>query len=670
MPRLFTFILTAAFVSLSLVVAVAAEKANKPAGSDYLRDLVKFLADDAQEGRGVGTKGLERAGDFLAAEFKKLGLKTELIEGKPFQTFTMTTGAELGPKNEISIVNTAAGGETKALKIGVDFNPLSLGGSGKLDLPLVFVGYGITGKDEKYDDYAGIDVKDKAVIVLRHEPQQNNPHSAFSGTDNSPHAPYVRKISNAYEHGAAAVVFVTDEYDIEQRIKQAQKRWLQAIDDFAEAVAKYKKIEKPTQKQTDEFQVEAGKHVEQVQKYAKAIDAEADPVVGFKGAGPGGESNRMPVIHVRRAAIAPIVKAALGVELGALEKEIDKSPSPQSKELKGYNLKGEITVKRTTAEVRNVIAVLEGSGPLADETVVVGAHYDHLGFGGEGSFVPNAKEIHNGADDNGSGAAALVEVARILSSRKDKLARRVVFIAFTGEERGLIGSARYVKEPLFPLDKTVAMINMDMVGRLTDNKLIVQGVDTAKEFDPVIDGLNKEYAFTLTKQPGGFGPSDHSSFYALKVPVMHFFTGTHKDYHRPSDDFDKLNLEGMEKIAAMVAKTTEAVADAKGRPTYVESKRPQIARGSGGDRPYFGSIPDFSQTEPGYGIQGAAKDSPAEKGGIKGGDLIIKLGESRVGNLEDFDNALRKFKGGDKVPVVVKRGGKEVTLTVTLDPPR
>ena len=219
------------------------------------------------------------------------------------------------------------------------------------------------------------------------------------------------------------------------------------------------------------------------------------------------------------------------------------------------------------------------------------------------------------------------------------------------------------------MDKTVAMLNMDMVGRLDDNKLIIQGADTAKAFEPIVDDLNKTYEFKITKKPGGFGPSDHSSFYARKVPVMHFFTGTHADYHKPSDDSDKVNVPGMRRIAGMVADATIALAEADKAPEYVEVERPQTV-GPSGDRPYFGSIPYFAQSEPGYALQAVAKGSPAEKAGIKGGDVIVKLGDAKIGNLEDFDAALRKYKAGDKVPLVVKRDGEEVKLEVILDPPR
>jgi hypothetical protein len=358
------------------------------------------------------------------------------------------------------------------------------------------------------------------------------------------------------------------------------------------------------------------------------------------------------------------------MNLAELEKAIDQGPTPQSRELTGWRIKGQVSVERTKAEVKNVVAVLDGEGALAHENVVIGAHYDHVGRGGPGSGAidPNTKEIHNGADDNASGTATLIEVARQIAAVERTPRRRVVFIAFTGEERGLIGSDFYVKNPLFKLEDTVAMLNMDMVGRLVDDKLIVEGVGTGVEFDALLDRANERYGFKLTKLPRGAGPSDHASFYLKKVPVLHFFTGTHKDYHRPGDDYEKLNVSGMRRVGEMVTEIALKLAEDPARPTYKEVASSQ--RGGGGDRPYFGSIPDFAQDQPGYAINGVAKESPAEKAGLKGGDVIIQFGESRIGNLEDFDSALRKYKAGDRVPVVVKRDGKEVTLQVTLAPPK
>jgi hypothetical protein len=648
---------------------------EKAAGSSETRllDSVRYLSSDDLEGRGVGTHGLDLAARYIASQFEQMGLKTALFDGSPFQKFSMTVGTELGEVNRAALVGPPAAGQTESakveLKLGEDFNPLAIGGSGKLNLPLVFVGYGITGKQEEYDDYAGISVEGKAVIILRHEPEQANPHSVFNGTRHSDHAPFARKLSNAFEHGAAAVIFCTDEFEIEKTIAQRVKRWQDAIDELAETHAKFKMIESPSREQIEAQRLEVEKLVDRIHDQGEKLQEDFDPLLGFRGAGSGGDSKRIPALFCRREVIDKVVKAATGDDLATLERKIDHDLEPRSQELKGWKLEGEIDVIRKEAEVKNVVAVLEGEGPHADETIVIGAHYDHLGYGGEGSLAPGVKEIHNGADDNASGTAALLETARILAGREKKLPRRIMFIAFTGEERGLIGSARYVRDPLIPLDETVAMLNMDMVGRLNDDKLIIQGVDTATEFGPLIDGLNERYGFKLTKQPGGFGPSDHSSFYAKQVPVMHFFTGTHSDYHRPSDDYEKINLAGMRRVADMVADAAVQLAQADERPHYLETK-PPAARGGGGDRPYFGSIPDFSQDQPGYALTGVTKDSPAEKAGLKGGDIIIRLGESKIGNLEDFDSALRKFKAGDKAPVVVKRGNEELKLEVVLEPPR
>jgi hypothetical protein len=315
-----------------------------------------------------------------------------------------------------------------------------------------------------------------------------------------------------------------------------------------------------------------------------------------------------------------------------------------------------------------VIAVLEGEGPLADETIIIGAHYDHLGFGGPGSLAPWTTDVHNGADDNASGTSALLEIARQLSSLDHKLPRRVVFMAFTGEERGLIGSDHYVKNPRFPLSKTVAMLNFDMVGRLTDNKLILQGVDTATEFESLVDGLNKTYDFKLTKKPGGYGPSDHASFYPKKIPVIHLFTDLHKDYHRPSDDFETLNIEGMKRVVEFATDFALAIADMPQRPSYIEQERPKVARG--GKWPYFGSVPDYGSAAKGLELKDVAKDGPAAKAGLKGGDIIVKFDDLKIGGIEDFAAALSQSKAGEIVKVIAKRGEKLEEFEVLLDKPR
>jgi hypothetical protein len=651
--------------------SLAAEEAN--AVESRLADAARYLASDELEGRGVGTKGLDLAAEYIAAQFRDIGLKTELFDDGPFQTFQVTTGASLGSPNELTLVGPAGeDGQPRriALKAGADFNPLAIGGSGKFDLPLVFVGYGITGAKENYDDYAGVDVKDKAVIILRHEPEQSNPHSVFNGTGVSRHAPFRRKVSNAYEHGAAAVIFCTDDFEIRKDIADLRKRWQVAIDEIAQANSKFKAIAKPSDDEWTKHEAKVRRLADDVRRFADQLEAAQDPLLPFDGAGrDAAEGRDFPILACRRAALDQALGAAFGTTLAQLEAEIDQGPTPKSRPLDGWRATGEVTVERQETQVKNVVGVLEGQGPHADETIVVGAHYDHLGFGGSGSAAPGVHEIHNGADDNGSGTSVLIEVARQLAAR-GKLPRRVVFIAFTGEERGLLGSARYVRNPLVPIESTVAMINLDMVGRLKDEKLIVHGTGTAKEFDALVDDLAKQHHFSIAKKPGGFGPSDHSSFYGVKVPVLFFFTGSHSDYHRPSDDFEKLNISGMRRVGELIADATLALAQQDQRPAYVEVQDLGDMIRSGGDRPYFGSIPDFAQEQPGYALTGVSKDGPAERAGLKAGDIIVRFGDSKIGNLEDFDSALRKYKAGDKVPVTVRRGTDQVTLEVTLDPPR
>jgi Zn-dependent M28 family amino/carboxypeptidase len=319
--------------------------------------------------------------------------------------------------------------------------------------------------------------------------------------------------------------------------------------------------------------------------------------------------------------------------------------------------------------VKNIIGVLEGEGPLADETIIVGAHYDHLGLGGYGSLAPWTSAIHNGADDNASGTSTLLEIARRLAASEKKPHRRIVFIAFSGEERGLLGSAHYVRQPRYPLEKTIAMFNLDMVGRLREDKLTVFGTATAKNFDSLVGEACQQAGIHLIKFEGAMGrdqlSSDHVSFYNRKIPALHFFTGTHTDYHRPSDDADKLNVVGMRRIADVVVKVVETTDAEVERPQYVEVKQ----SGSGGVRGVsLGTMPDYSAQVEGVALAGVRPGSPADQAGMKAGDILIQLGDSRIGNIDDFMNALGKHKPGEEVPITVKREGKDVKLKATLAP--
>jgi len=653
-------LITAGLTLTGLVTAV-----EPTAEESRLSHDIKYLASDDLQGRGVGTDGLNLAAEFVRQEFSKAGLDVSRVDGGAFQKFTMATGSELGQPNDLTLVSPD--GTSHELKLGSEFQVCSFGGSGVLDHEIVFCGYGIEDKDNSYDDFAGQDVKGKVVVIMRRVPQQNNPHGPFAGVHGgmSRHAELRTKVSNAYGHGAAAILFVNDPYTLQNELKQAVEEATKRLVNNANALVDAGDDEdKAAQAQTKLTNSVA--KLRAAQKAAKS--APTDTLMTF-GYGGKGTDKSLPIAHIKQQVCNRILKSVLNNNLRQLEGKIDGDLKPRSTLLKDWKLQGNITVKQVSAEIKNVIGVLEGAGPLADETIVIGAHYDHVGMGGAGSLARGSKAVHNGADDNASGTVSLIELARRLAARKEKLPRRLVFIAFTAEELGLIGSARYVKEPVFQLDQTICMFNMDMVGRLQDEKLTVFGTGTAPRWKELVEQAGKSRRFALSLKPEGFGPSDHSSFYSKKIPVLHFFTGTHSDYHRPSDDWEKINFDGMVRVIDMLEDLVIQTANTTKRPEYVAIKRRAQPQRSG-RRPYFGSIPDFGGEAEGYAISGVAPESPAAKGGLKGGDVIVKFGKSKIGSLDDFDLALRKFRPGSQVPVTVLRDGKRVELKVTLTRPR
>jgi len=319
------------------------------------------------------------------------------------------------------------------------------------------------------------------------------------------------------------------------------------------------------------------------------------------------------------------------------------------------------------AAVKNVVGILPGRGPLAGQVVVLGAHYDHLGRGGAGtgSLDPDSVGvIHNGADDNASGTAALLEAARLLRGRLQGDRRTVVFVAFTGEEEGLLGSDYYVKHPVRPDDSTIAMINFDMVGRLRDDKLLALGAETADEFKPLLDSVNTRYRFDLRASGDGWGGSDQASFYGAKIPVIHFFTDMHEQYHRVTDDAPLINDAGIARIASYAADLATALATRPDRLTYVAIDKPApMGEGSGAS---LGTIPDMSSSPGGVRLTGVREGGPAAVAGIQGGDIITRIGDHEVTDLYAMTGALAAYKPGDVVDVVVRRGEETLTFTVTL----
>ena len=321
---------------------------------------------------------------------------------------------------------------------------------------------------------------------------------------------------------------------------------------------------------------------------------------------------------------------------------------------------------------KNVIGILPGRDPvLRNQTVILGAHYDHLGLGGFGSLDPDSTgKVHNGADDNASGVAGLIQVAARLAASPP--ARTVVFIAFGGEELGLLGSAHYVKEPIYPLAGTLAMVNLDMVGRLRNGRLIVYGVRTAKEFPALLDSLNWYAGFDLKAQGDGYGPSDQSSFYAAKRPVLHLFTDLHEDYHRTTDDWQKVNLDGLKRVADFALGLVTALANRHSPLTFQDlapsvphqaATPPLVTPGYGA---YLGTVPDMTGAPGGVRLVGVRAGSPAEQAGLRGDDIITRIGSSETPDLQAMADALRSHRPGDTVDIIVRRGGTVTTLRAKL----
>jgi hypothetical protein len=387
---------------------------------------------------------------------------------------------------------------------------------------------------------------------------------------------------------------------------------------------------------------------------------------------PEGQSLPDPVTEQRPAVKIPAIAVSgelAGVFRGAAEA--------------GQRLSLTSAIEPRMVDARNVVAMIPGSDPtLAREVVIVGAHYDHLGMGGDGSLAPDEQAVHNGADDNASGTAALMEVARAIQASGRKPARTVLFLAFTGEEKGLWGSAHYVKDPLLPMSNTVAMTNMDMVGRLRENTLTVYGTGTAMEWPSILKVVNgrQDTPMELAFIADGFGPSDHSSFYGAKVPVLMLFTNTHSEYHRPEDDWDLINRDGLERVASFAADLVGEIAGSEGAEavalTLVEgagnphgamaSDQAPSSSGGPGYGAYMGTIPDMTPQELGVRITGVREESPAETGGLQGGDVIVEFGGKEITDLYAYTYALREHKPGDEVVVVVLREGERLSLTVVL----
>lgn len=495
-----------------------------------------------------------------------------------------------------------SGNRKTVFKFGKDFNTLSFSSSGDTVGELVFAGYGISAPDLQYDDYQWLDVKDKVVLVLRYTPEGYDPESPFYNF-----AALRYKALNAREKGAKAIIFVTPySQEEEENLSTVGLDYSYSDSGIQSLIIKRDKAE--------ELLLKAGKDLEKLER-----DLRNNKNSSF---------------------IFPDTRA---------------------------NIKSEVV--EVQGESSNVIGLIKGSDPiLKNEYIVIGAHYDHIGLGKRNSRSnnDNADNIHNGADDNASGVAGAIELAKFFSCRKESLKRSLVFIAFSAEELGLIGASYYIDNPKVPLDKTVAMINMDMIGRLSEEKLTVFGVGSSPQWENLIDKSNSVYDFQISLNNAGFAPSDQSVFFAKGIPVLHFFTGLHDDYHTPGDDWEKINSKGQKKVLSLMA---DLLLELDSQPDKIEfSNVQEPKRGSSKFNVYLGTIPDYSNQMEGVRLMGVTNGSPADKAGLLNNDTIINYNGVEINNIYDYVYALGASKPGIPTSLVVLRKYKPLNLIIIPEP--
>ena len=626
----------------------ADETSSQPAvqaqfAADAYLEHIKYLASDELGGRLPGTEGIELAAEYIARQFADVGLKPAGDEGTYFQEFEVERGKKLNDSAAVLKVE----GVDQRWKVRKDWIPLPFTAMNDVDGPLAFVGYGIQADAYDYDDYADFEATGKILLIFRYEPAAEDPEAEFGGKTLSRHALFSRKAQVAAEHGAKALLIVNPP-------KRAGGE--DTLYPFDEELA----------------------------------DQTFD----------------LPLVHVTRAVGEALVKKGGLGDLATLQEKLDGERKPLSTNL-NLHIALKTGVQSNKLPTRNVLGLLVGSGDTG-ETLVLGAHYDHLGR------VPSAFHhqdkrpyIHNGADDNASGTAAVIELARKLAP-EPKLRRNLLFIAFSAEEMGLLGSAHFIAHPTIPLDQIKAMVNFDMIGRLNAEKFTVYGLPSGKEFGDIVDRAAVQAGLKFRAPHAGlFEASDHASFYEHDIPVLFAFTGLHKQYHRPEDDWELIDAAGATKILAMFHQIVRDLANLPAGPTFEKvepqpenEEDPALTPDTGpeeeappkeeGAENNSASHPSESETppparppvrlgivvdyaaghEPGLAVSAVIEGSSAQAAGLQDGDRIIRIGDQAIKDIYGYMAALRERKPGDTLPVVVVRKekgeSKELTLKVTL----
>jgi Tol biopolymer transport system component len=577
--------------------------------------IVADLASEELQGRLAGTRGAELAADYIAAQMKRIGLKPVGTNRSFFQSYEFNAGA-LVLTNANHLVVTPSDGSRVEFEVGKDFRPLSFTANTEIEGEVVFVGYGLSvpGKPgEGYDSYAGVNVSNKIALVLRYVPEQVD---AKRRAELNRYAGIRYKAMHARERGAKGVLFVTG----------------------------------PTSPNAGEL-------------------LKLSPDSSIAGSG-------LAVASISSNVVATLL-AGSGKDLGKLQAALDQENPHAETSLALTNVRVRLAtgIEHVRKTDRNVLGMIPPANPASAaglaEYVMVGAHYDHLGRGEAGAMNRRGEEglIHYGADDNASGVATLLELAEALAAERKQtpaaFPRGLIFAAWAGEELGLLGSSWFAEHAPVPLTNIVAYLNFDMVGRLRENKLTLQGVGSSPAWPKLIEKRNVAAGFQVTLQDDPYLPTDTTAFYPKGIPVLAFFTGGHDEYHRPTDKPDTLNYEGTEQIARFARGILVDLQKAE-RPGYAQVARKDAGSGSRESlRAYLGTIPDYATEVQGVKLSGVRAGGPADKAGLKGGDVIVEFGGSKIVNIYDYTYAMDAVKIGQPVNVVVLRNGERVSVNVT-----
>jgi hypothetical protein len=573
--------------------------------SEELEAHISFLAHDSLEGRETGTEGCQKAAEYMATQMRAAGLQFAGDFETYMQHFSTPSGRRIQASTSFSVPGMDCRlNENFAVGLGIGRSS----GEGEL----FFVGYGIHAPDLEHDDYAGVNVEGKIVVALSGAPGQEEGEGRFTSTERGGALAMPRaKFEAAKHHGATGMILV-----------QSARHM--------------------------------GKQSETLPRY-----------VSDRGA--AGMS--FAAIHVTGNFGEDLLSQA-SIDVSEMTEQLTHGKN-HSRSLAPLTAHLKIDTEPILRHSANVIGFLPGQGTQKDEVVILGAHYDHIGHGYTSS-LGGVGQVHNGADDNASGCAALLEIAAACSERAADLNRTLVFIAFSGEEMGLRGSSHYTQNPRFPLEKTVAMINLDMIGRSQDGFCAVGPVSTSMAFEGLPEQLAEQIDAPLKVDTSAhaisLGTSDHQSFLHAGIPAVTFFSGLHEDYHRPSDDVIKINLAGTRMIAHLAYEMLTTVESQPQRPDF---QRPDLTAGYwSGDaskRPWFGSIPDVAREgNEGLLLRDVIVGSPAHQAGLRSGDVLLNMNGQVVRNLQDFTSFLRQRDAGDRVAVVVQRGGEQIQTEVEL----